>query len=113
MQDQIETLLENIKADYFNWTSRNGTHELSTHNHKMIEEFNNGLEFTEGKKYIKILSKNSVWGFIVNTENDKMFQIGDILKPAGFKTPARNKARGNIVNGEYSISWTGPDYLRG
>ena len=53
----------------------------------------------------------SVWGFIVNTDNDKKFRKGDILKAAGYNAPARNAARGNILDGGYCIQWTGPLYL--
>ena len=111
MQTQIENLLENIKADYLNWTSRNGTRELSEINKKMIAEFNSKLGYKEGKKYIKITNNNggSVWGFI-NIGNPK-FKKGDILKAAGWATPALNKARGNIFE-DYVIRWTGPCYLR-
>ena len=112
MQSQLNTLLETIKQDYFNWTSRNGTKELSEHNYTMIDDFNNGLTFTVGSKYIKVISKNSVWGFIVNTENDKKFQYGDILKAASWNSPARNAARGNVMEGGYTVQWTGPLYLK-
>ena len=111
MQDQIATLLETIKSDYLYWTSRNGTHELSSHNLEMISEFNEGLGISEGNKYIKITTKGSVWGFVVKGDNDKKFQKGDILKAAGWATPARNHARGNILEGDYAITWTGPHYL--
>ena len=111
MQNQIDTLIETIKADYLNWTSRRGTKELSEHNHKMIQEFNDGLEVKEGSKYIKVMSNRSVWGFIVKGDNDKKFVKGDILKAAGWATPARNAARGNIVKGGYTVQWTGPLYL--
>ena len=69
------------------------------------------------KKYIKILtelsngSQQSVWGFIVASENDKKFQVGDILMAAGWRGPARNKARGNVLSGNFGSSWTGPNYL--
>ena len=33
-------------------------------------------------------------------------------KPAGYRTPALNKPRGNIF-GEYKVRWTGPLYLKG
>lgn len=112
MLDQIETLLEDIKAEYLRYTSRNGTKELSEINKKMIAEFNEGLEVSEGQKYIKIISNRSVWGFIVKGDNDKKFKKGDILKAAGWNAPARNAARGNIVKGGYSICWTGPHYLK-
>ena len=63
-----------------------------------------------GQKYIKIIKENSVWGFIVNTDDDKKFKKGDILKAAGWNAPARNAARGNVFE-NYSIDWTGPHYL--
>lgn len=112
MKNEINTLLETIKNDYFDWTSRNGTKELSEHNVKMIDDFNNGLEIKEGQKYIKVVSSRSVWGFIVKSENDKLFKKGDILKAAGYNAPARNAARGNIIDGGYTVQWTGPLYLK-
>ena len=39
-----------------------------------------------------------VWGFVVNTDSDKKFKKGDLLK-AGFNAPARNAARGNVLEG--------------
>ena len=65
-----------------------------------------------GTKYIKISAGGSVWGFVVNTDNDKKFRKGDILKAAGYAAPARNAATGgNILDGGYTINWTGPLYL--
>ena len=83
---------------------------------KMRLEFATGIEMLYGSKYIKIVTgkhggQRSVWGFIVNTDKDKKFKMGDILKPAGWAAPARNKARGNILDGGYAINWTGPLYL--
>ena len=54
----------------------------------MYEDFCKSLDYTIGKKYIKVLRRegeyhSSVCAFIVNTENDKKFAYGDILKPAG------------------------------
>ena len=77
----------------------------------MIAEFNDELQYKVGNKYIKVITDRTVWGFIVNTENDKKFRKGDILKAAGWAAPARNAARGNIVDGGYTIQWTGPLYL--
>ena len=78
---------------------------------KMNEEYVNSFEVKCGSKYIKILSNRSVTAFIVGTDNDKKFKKGDILKPAGYAAPARNAARGNILDGGYNINWTGPLYL--
>ena len=72
-----------------------------------IRKFNSELQYSVGKKYIKFTSGNVVWGFVV-LENDKKFQRGDILKAAGRSAPARNFARGNILNGDWSgVQWTG------
>ena len=80
-------------------------------------EFATGIEVLYGKKYIKIVTgkhggNRSVWGFIVNTDKDKKFEMGDILKAAGYNAPARNAARGNIIDGGYTVRWTGPLYLK-
>ena len=48
---------------------------------------------------------------IVKVNNDPRFLMGDILKSAGYNAPARNAARGNVMNGGYNINWTGPLYL--
>ena len=111
MIDEIAGLVDNIQQDYLNWTSRNGTKELTDINKRMIDEFTRTIVVKEGNKYIKIICGSSVWGFVVNTEKDKLFNKGDILKAAGWAAPARNKARGNILDGGYSIQWTGPRYL--
>jgi hypothetical protein len=111
MNDQILELIENIKTDYYNWTTRMGTKELSDVNVSMIKEFNESISFSEGRAYIKILNRGSVWGFIVKGDNDKLFKKGDLLKAASYNAPARNKPRGNILDGGYKIQWTGPLYL--
>ena len=111
MIDEIAGLVDSIQQDYLNWTSRNGSKELTDINKRMIDEFNSTIVVKEGNKYIKIICGSSVWGFVVNTEKDKLFRKGDILKAAGWAAPARNKARGNILDGGYSIQWTGPRYL--
>ena len=78
---------------------------------KMKDDFANGFEIVKGNKYIKIINRNSVVAFIVNNATDKLFQLGDILKPAGWNAPARNKPRGNVLEGNYPMQWTGPLYL--
>ena len=78
---------------------------------EMKKEFADGFVVKTGKKYIKILSGTSAWGFVVNTDDDKLFKKGDLLKCAGWAKPARNKPRGNILDGGFQINWTGPLYL--
>ena len=80
---------------------------------KMVAEFVEKWVVKSGSKYVKIMTDNggSAWGFIVKTDTDKKFKKGDILKCAGYSAPARNKARGNVLEGNYPINWTGPLYL--
>ena len=117
MNNEMTALIENIKVDYLNWTTRcarvKGRNTLSDINKEMIARFNENLTYKTGSKYIKIFTVGgSVWGFVVNTDKDKKFAKGDILKPAGWAAPARNAARGNIIDGGYIIRWTGPLYLK-
>ena len=112
MQNQINTLLEDIKADFVRWASRGGKEQLTGYFAEKAANYDDLLEVKYGKKYIKIISDRSVWGFIVNTDKDKKFKKGDILMAAGYNAPARNKARGNVLEGGYTVQWTGPLYLK-
>jgi len=106
----MATLMENIKADYLAWIKLLGREPdiLTDINKKMIAEFDEGLSYKTGSKYIKIIKERGiVWGFVVNVDNDKKFKKGDILKAAGYAAPARNFARGNIIDGGYTVRWTG------
>jgi len=107
MQEQLNQLLEAIRQDYARWMGN-----MSGSRQDMIDEFNTSLVIKEGQKYIKIIKDGrSVWGFVVKEDGGK-FRKGDILKAAGWNTPATNQARGNIIDGGYSVQWTGPLYLR-
>lgn len=100
-ETKVIDLLQSIKDDYAKFNN----------NATMRRDFNLGLRYTVGKKYIKIItSSGSVWGFVV-MEPDAQFFEGDILMAAGWSKPARNQARGNVFSG-YDIEWTGPKYLR-
>jgi hypothetical protein len=117
MNNEMTALIANIKEDYFTWTmgcaAHNARGTLSDINKRMIAEFNDKITYKMGSKYIKVFTEGgSVWGFVVNTENDKKFRKGDILKAAGYSAPARNGARGNIIDGGYTINWTGPLYFK-
>lgn len=80
-------------------------------NEARIYKFAKSLSVNKGRKYIKVISGSGVWGFIMN-EDDAKFRRGDILKAAGWNTPARNSARGNVISGDLSwVNWTGPAYL--
>ena len=100
-----------IIEDYERFTTAGGKKEWTEVKIEMTEKFKNGLGYLPGTKYLKVITENSLWGFI-NIKNTK-FKEGDILKGAGYNAPALNKARGNIFNDNYEIAWTGPKYLPG
>ena len=78
----------------------------------MIEGFEGDFEIKTGRKYIKVINRGAAWAFVVNTDDDDMFDKGDILMAAGLASPARNRARGNVLEGDLTwIKWTGPEYL--
>ena len=106
--DKSETLLAGIGkmidamvVDY----SKGNTNE------RMFNEYKDGFKTIVGQKFIKITNGNGVKAFIVKEDNGK-FKMGDILKPASWRAPAKNSARGNVLEGNYAIQWTGPLYLR-
>jgi hypothetical protein len=111
LQKALEQYLEAIKRDYDEYqlltAKGDGKSEVQE---KMYQDFVKGLSYSFGKKYVKVIKENSVHSFIV-AKDDGKFKEGDILKPASWAAPAKNAARGNIY-GEYSIRWTGPEYLR-
>ena len=116
MRNEIEKVLEAMREDYKRWSDRCAAHESSAHYSnikvEMEENYCNGLTVTEGSRYYKIVSdkhgQRSVNGFIVKA-GDKKFREGDMLKAAGWAAPARNFARGNVLDGTglNNARWTG------
>ena len=101
--DAMDNLLVKIQEDYDKWGSRSGI------NKKM------DLSLKPGRKFIKVVHDNSVWGFVAKVDGvHKGLPMlkGDILKAAGWRTPAKH-SRGSIFDSEMhkSFSWTGPNYL--
>jgi len=110
LEQGIEYLIEAAKEDYKQYSLRLWG-KISDHSQKELDQWNIVMSFKEGKKYFKVIKENSVFAFIVK-EDFKHFKKGDVLKAASWKTPALNSARGNVLNGNYPIQWTGPLYLK-
>ena len=100
----LNRLLDNIHKDYQGWSSR--------------IEYSSGVEKVDitikpGRKFIKIIRDNSVWGFVAKSDGVHKgvpMITGDVLKAAGWSAPAKH-TRGNIFdNNQDYFSWTGPDY---
>ena len=122
MRMEIEKVLEAMREDYKRWTMATRTVHQNVEEfnraidirEKMTEEYCGGLMVEENRRYWKIIGTNgggtsrSVKGFICKA-GDKKFREGDMLKAAGWAAPARNFARGNVLDGSGidNVRWTG------
>ena len=99
----ISKLLENIKVDYTKFMS----------NTDMVESFNKGVHVKPGRKFDKVVTGSSVWGFIAKTDGVLKgipYFVGDVLKLL-VGAPAKH-VRGTIFSSKLNwFSWTGPRYL--
>ena len=100
----LDRLLDNIHKDYEGWSNR--------------IEYSSGAERVDitikpGRKFIKVIRDNSVWGFVAKSDGMHKgvpMKAGDVLKAAGWASPAKH-TRGNIFDNKLDyFSWTGPDY---
>ena len=117
VEKTAETLLEGVnnmmagaKEDYVKMSTSNGKKELSGYSKEQVDSWDNKTKTKVGQKYIKIVQDRGVFGF-VNIKDNGRFKRGDIFKAAGYNKPALNSARGNVLEGNYYIQWTGPLYM--
>ena len=112
LNEGISNMMSGAKADYERFHTSNGRKEIvpGSYGDTELKEYDSKTKVSFGKKFIKVVQGNGVFAFIVKEDNDK-FKKGDILKPAGFNSPAQNAARGNGLTGNYYINWTGPLYM--
>jgi hypothetical protein len=111
LQSEMNALMAAIKLDFLNNTPHHGD---------MYDRFDKALSYTVGKKYIKIQRLPDegfsnqfpwTWGFVVLLGNDPKFKRGDILQSDEFEAPRRDSARGNILDGGYTVRWCNPELL--
>ena len=114
LDEGVKNLIEGSKLDYAKWTEK-GRAEGSSYYDETLTNFEKNCSVQPGQNYIKVIRENSVHAFVIKKLTDKTkamgFKVGDILKPAGWRAPALNKARGNVLEGNFYINWTGPLYL--
>ena len=118
IQDGIKNLIKAANADYCDSPSYDGSKTKSDLRLEMEEKFKNGWKIKNGKKYIGIYNtigtQQSIWGGVVKEDSaDGLLKKGDILKAAGYGayTMVGAGRRGNVLKGNYSVSWTGANYL--
>jgi len=105
MEEGIALAVEKMILDYMEFCSRD----------EMKRRFISSIKIEQLQKWVKITADNGVKMFIVTAPNVErngtsgLFEIGDILKPASYKAPTKNFARGNVFKpgGLKSIRWTG------
>ena len=103
--EAMDNLLVKIEEDYQNWGGNRTTNKGRTLD----------LSLKVGRKFIKVVKDNSVWGFVAKVDGVHKgvpMLKGDILKAATWRAPAKH-SRGSIFDSEMhkSFSWTGPNYL--
>jgi hypothetical protein len=106
LEDGIDNLMNAMIEDYKSMGSPDWDNSTD-----MEKRYAEGFTAKKGKKYIKIISNGSAKCFVVAVENDKKFRKGDVLFASSWDAPARNRARGNVIDGGYGINWTGAEYL--
>ena len=103
-----------IKSD-FDEAMNNLLNNINTNYHKGFPKNKDMvLSLVAGRKFIKVVNENSVWGFVAKKDGEHKglpMKAGDVLKAASWKAAAKH-TRGNIFdkNQDY-FRWTGPNYL--
>jgi len=110
LEEGISNMMSGAKADYERMSTSNFKKELTGYSKEQVDNWDNKTKVSEGKKYIKIVQDTGVFAFVMKEDSGHL-KKGDILKAAGYNKPALNSARGNVLNGNYVIQWTGPLYM--
>ena len=101
VEEKVCDLIDQLKDNYQIWAKSCGICQ------ELVDKFNTGFDVRHGNKYIKIINRDNVWGFICLYDDHK-FKRGDVLKAASFNAPTRNFARGNLFKLDfYNAVWTG------
>ena len=84
----------------------------------MVLKRSSQIQDKNGQKYIGIYktlgNQQSIWGGVAKKDSAcGRVKRGDILKAAGYGayTLVGAGRRGNVLEGNFSVSWTGANYL--
>ena len=110
LSEGVSNMMAAAKEDYIKWSTMGGK-ELTGYSKEQVDNWDKKTRVMPGKKYIKIVQDTGVCCFVAK-EDFKHFKKGDVLKAAGYNKPALNAPRGNVLEGNYPIRWTGPLYLK-
>ena len=110
LKDGITNMMLGAKDDYIRMSTSGGKKELVGYSKEQVDNWDSKTKVSEGKKYIKIVQDTGVFAFVMKEDSGHL-KKGDILKAAGYNKPTLNSARGNVLNGNYYIQWTGPLYM--
>ena len=110
LKDGITNMMLGAKDDYIRMSTMGGKRELTGYSKEQVDNWDSKTKIKEGKKYIKVVQDTGVFAFVMKEDSGHL-KKGDILKAAGYNKPALNSARGNVLNGNYHIQWTGPLYM--
>jgi hypothetical protein len=117
LDEGITNMMNTAKMDYQMWCTHSSTdaNAISEYSKKELNEWQSKIKIMYGKKFIKVIRENGVFAFVCKDDVSGpfgSFKKGDVLMPASYNRPALNKARGNVLTGNYPIQWTGPLYLK-
>jgi hypothetical protein len=102
-------LTEDIKADVLKFIDKLNKEFTS---HEYSTDFSGGKYARISHDSRQFPGNRSVWGFVAMIDNPgKGFKKGDLLKAAGWNTPAKN-ARGNVLDGTAKYTKWSPAYLK-
>ncbi len=102
-------ITEDVKADILKFIDKLNKEFTS---HEYTTDFAGGKYARISHDSRQFPGNRSVWGFVAMVDNpSKGFVKGDLLKAAGWNTPAKH-ARGNILNGTANYTKWSPAYIK-
>ena len=117
-KERVDILLKNIGKDYDSWTGIEPLREMDESALKIKKEssdrFKKGLKLSHGRKYIKVMENNRVWGFIAVTDGVLKgipYKFGDVFKAASWRAPAKHVMGSIYLDRTDWFHWTGPMYI--